>query len=65
MIILVNVRMIAATHRNLPEMIREGKFREDLFYRLNVFPVVIPPLRERRRNKTTKGHGNVGGVDSV
>jgi formate hydrogenlyase transcriptional activator len=44
----VNVRMIAATHRNLPEMIREGKFREDLFYRLNVFPVAIPPLRERR-----------------
>ena len=33
--------MIAATHRNLPEMIREGKFREDLFYRLNVFPVAI------------------------
>jgi len=44
----VNVRMIAATHRNLPEMIREGKFREDLFYRLHVFPVAIPPLRERR-----------------
>jgi len=46
----VNVRMIAATHRNLPEMIREGKFREDLFYRLNVFPVAIPPLRERRED---------------
>lgn len=48
--IQVNVRMIAATHRNLPEMIRVGKFREDLFYRLNVFPVAIPPLRERRED---------------
>ena len=48
--IRVNVRMIAATHRNLPEMIREGKFREDLFYRLNVFPVSIPALRERRED---------------
>ena len=46
----VNVRIIAATHRNLAEMIREGKFREDLFYRLNVFPVAIPALRDRRED---------------
>jgi formate hydrogenlyase transcriptional activator len=42
--------MIAATHRSLPDMIRNGSFREDLFYRLNVFPIEIPPLRERRED---------------
>ena len=46
----VDVRFIAATHRNLPEMIRKSQFREDLFYRLNVFPIEIPPLRERRED---------------
>ena len=43
----VNVRIIAATHRDIAGMIRNNQFREDLFYRLNVFPVEIPPLRER------------------
>jgi len=46
----VNVRIIAATNQNLEEMVREGKFREDLFYRLNVVPVTIPPLRERKED---------------
>jgi sigma-54 specific flagellar transcriptional regulator A len=44
------VRIIAATHRNLEEMIIEGKFREDLYYRLNVFPIEAPALRERAQD---------------
>ena len=46
----VNVRMVAATHRDLPEMISRNEFRSDLFYRLNIFPVLLPPLRERRED---------------
>ncbi len=44
----VDVRVVAATSRNLEEMIEEGAFREDLYYRLNVFPIYMPPLRERK-----------------
>ena len=48
--IRVNVRIISATNRNLPEEIASGTFRQDLFYRLNVFPIHVPPLRERRED---------------
>ncbi len=46
----VDVRIISASNRNLPDLIRKGQFREDLFFRINVIPILLPPLRERRED---------------
>jgi len=46
----IDVRVICATHRNLESMVKEDRFREDLFYRINVFPIILPPLRDRKED---------------
>src|SRR6202035_3702902 len=46
----VDVRVVVATHRNLESLVREGKFRQDLFHRVYVFPILLPPLRERKED---------------
>lgn len=71
----VDVRVIAATNRNLKQMVRDGKFREDLYFRLNTFTIVIPPLRERGEDvlllaehflgKFSKKYGKTGRLSSA
>lgn len=56
----LDIRIISATNRNLVEMIREGKFREDLYYRLNIFEIYLPPLRERREDIPLLVHYFIG-----
>jgi transcriptional regulator with GAF, ATPase, and Fis domain len=48
--IKVNTRIVATTNRNLEEEVRKGRFREDLYYRLNIFPITVPPLRQRKED---------------
>lgn len=58
----VDVRIVSATHRNLAEMVQTGQFRQDLYYRLNVIDVVVPPLRERREDIPALAHALLGKI---
>ena len=53
----VDVRILSATHKNLAQMVEEGRFRQDLFYRINVIELIVPPLRERRGDIPMLAHG--------
>jgi two-component system, NtrC family, response regulator AtoC len=63
--IKVDIRIVAATNRDLAQMVKEGKFREDLFYRLNVVRIVLPPLRERREDIPMLAHNFLQKVSST